>query len=136
MLRFSLVSLSLIVGAAFGCARMPPPSGPGVVGDAGPSILSLSPTNGRAGEAYPIEVTIEGRGFDEAGNTVTFGGIPSRGLPSSEGGTRISFWVPKEAPSRGEVPPMILTPGEYPVTVTTTAGTSEPAVFTLTAGNR
>ena len=63
--------------------------------------------------------------------SVTFGDIPSRGLPSSQGGTQITFWVPKEAPSTGEAPPRILEPGRYPVTVTTTRGTSEPVMFTL-----
>jgi hypothetical protein len=39
--------------------------------------------------------------------------------------------VPKMAESTGEVPPMELSPGEYPVTVTTPTGTSEPATFVL-----
>ena len=71
----------------------------------------------------------------ETGNTVTFAGIPSDKLSSSENGTLITFWVPKEAPSSGEAPPMVLTPGEYPVTVTTPHGTSEPFLFTLTPGD-
>jgi hypothetical protein len=102
----------------------------------GPVITRLSPSSGRAGEAYPIRVTIEGTGFAEDGNIVTFGGIPSDELASSEAGTRITFWVPKEAPGSGEVPPMVLTPGEYQVTVTTPNGTSEPVPFTLTPGDR
>lgn len=99
--------------------------------DAGPVITRLSPSTGPVGDAYPIRVIIEGRGFDETGNVVSFGNIPTRGLPSSEGGTRIIFWVPKEAPSGGEAPPRILEPGTYPVAVTTTKGTSVPAIFTL-----
>ena len=81
-----------------------------------------------------IEVIIEGTGFVEEGNIVTFGGIPSKALASTDGGTRITFWVPKEVPSTGEVPPMILDPGEYEVTVTTPSGTSEPVTFILTRG--
>ena len=99
-----------------------------------PVIESVSPASGRAGEAYPIEVTIEGTGFEESGNIVTFGGIPIEDLGSSEGGTRIRFWVPKEYPGRGEAPPQLIDPGEYSITVTTTAGTSEPVLFTLTRG--
>lgn len=97
----------------------------------GPVITALVPAAGPAGEAYPIRMVIEGRGFNETGNIVTFGSIRSRGLPSSQGGTRITFWVPKEVPSTGEAPPRILEPGRYPVTVTTTRGTSEPVTFTL-----
>jgi hypothetical protein len=117
-----------------GCAgNQPPDPGPGQT--AAVSISRLTPSSGRAGEAYPIEVTIEGHGFAEEGNTVTFGDVEVPGLESSEGGTRILFWVPKERPSTGEVPPEILEPGEYPVTVTTEAGTSGPVNFILTAGN-
>jgi hypothetical protein len=79
-------------------------------------------------------VIIEGSGFAEEGNIVTFGGILSEALPSTEDGTRITFWVPKEAPSPGEAPPMVLDPGEYEVSVTTPDGTSDPVLFTLTRG--
>jgi hypothetical protein len=81
---------------------------------------------------YPIQVIIEGRGFSEEDNVVTFGVVPVEGLASSDSGTRISFWVPKEVPSTGEVPPMVLDPGEYAVTVTTARGTSNAMTFTLT----
>lgn len=134
MLRFHRVCLALFFSAALGCANTPPPessAGP----SAGPAITGLSPSSGPAGDAYPIQVTLEGRAFAETGNVVTFGGIPSRGLPSSAGGTRITFWVPKEVPSTGEVPPMVLSPGEYEVTVTTLGGTSEPVMFILTPGD-
>ena len=135
MFRFSLLSLSLALGlgSTLGCAGVQPP-GPGAEPEGGPSITRLSPASGQAGDAYPIEVTIEGLGFAEAGNIVNFGGIPSEGLPSTDDGTRITFWVPKEAPSAGEVPPMVLTPGDYPVTVTTPTGTSESVMFLLTPG--
>jgi hypothetical protein len=79
-------------------------------------------------------VTVEGRGFAEAGNIVDFGGIQVEGLPSSEGGSRLVFSVPKMIPSAGEVPPMVLQPGEYAVTVTTPWGTSRPVIFTITPG--
>ncbi|MBT8397373.1 MAG: IPT/TIG domain-containing protein [Gemmatimonadetes bacterium] len=100
----------------------------------GPVIASVFPSSGRAGEAYPIQVTVEGTGFEEEGNIVTFGGIPVEDLEASDGGTRIRFWVPKEFPSKGEAPPQIIEPGEYSIIVTTKAGTSEPVAFTLTRG--
>ncbi|MGD2122856.1 MAG: IPT/TIG domain-containing protein [Gemmatimonadota bacterium] len=134
--RKSLALLLLAFAAAFpllGCPGNHPPSArenPAEI----PSVVSITPDRGRVGEAYPIEVTIEGTGFVEEGNIVTFGGIPSEALVSTDGGTRITFWVPKEVPSTGEVPPMILDPGEYEVTVTTPSGTSEPVTFVLTRG--
>ena len=102
--------------------------------DTGPSISSLTPSSGPAGEAYPIEVTIVGAGFEGTGNIVTFGGIPIEDLESFEGGTKLRFWVPKEFPSSGEAPPQVVGPGEYLITVTTSAGTSDPVAFTVTRG--
>jgi hypothetical protein len=131
VVRSSLLSLALCVGLACAGGQAP---GSNAGPEGGPVITKLSPSSGQAGEAYPIEVTIEGRGFAETGNVVIFGGIPSDGLSSSENGTCITFWVPKQAPSPGEAPPMVLTPGEYPVTVKTPHGTSEPVMFTLTPG--
>jgi hypothetical protein len=84
--------------------------------------------------AYAVQVVIEGRGFVATGNMVTFGDVEVPDLPSSDDGKRITFWVPKEVPSTGEVPPMVLEAGDYPVTVTTPSGTSAPTVFVLTRG--
>ena len=125
---------SAVLTTALGCGGVQA-AGSGAEPDGRPVIASLSPSSGRAGEAYPIQVTIEGRGFAETGNIVSFGDIPSQGLPSAAGGTLITFWVPKEMPSTGEAPPMVLSPGEYPVIVTTPRGTSESVMFTLTPGD-
>jgi len=65
------------------------------------------------------------------GNTVTFGPVRISDLPSPDG-RHITFFVPKEVPSRGEVPPMVLLYGGYAVTVTTQAGTRRAVQFTLT----
>lgn len=101
---------------------------------AAPSLFRLVPDSGRAGVDYPVRIVLEGRDFAATGNIVTFGGIPSHPLESTENGTRITYLIPKEIPSVGEVPPEILLPGEYPVTVTTPAGTSKALPFTLTGG--
>lgn len=124
---------SLVIFSVLGCAGGPAPELGGAP-EAGPVILRLLPAEGRAGVDYPIRVTIEGRGFAPSGNTVRFEGISLQGLPSTDGGTRIAFWAPKEVPSTGEAPPMELSPGEYMVTVTTPSGTSGPVVFTLVPG--
>lgn len=81
--------------------------------------------------AYPIEVTVHGLRFAATGNVVTFGNLSIPNLPSSDGGTRITFFAPKETQSPGEVPPFVLQAGEYPVTVTTPNGVSNAVVFVL-----
>ena len=100
-----------------------------------PVIHEIVPSSGPAGVAYPIQATIRGSGFMLTGNIVTFGPVPIPDLPSPDG-RHITFFVPKEVASRGEVPPMVLPHGEYSVTVTTPAGTSQPIVFTLTGGGK
>ena len=99
-----------------------------------PELIDIVPASGPAGEAYPIEATIRGTGFLPAGNVVEFGPVKIPDLPST-GGVRITFSVPKLAPSKGEVPPMVLTEGEYRVTVTTPSGASNALMFRLTRGS-
>ena len=125
-LSFAFCSLAVISGCSRPQARADAAPLP-----AGPVITRLDPASGPAGVAYPIRVTIEGRAFAPASNTVRFGPVELPGLPSTDGGTRIVFFAPKETPSRSEVPPAPLLPGPYDVTVTTVDGTSRPAVFTL-----
>jgi hypothetical protein len=96
-----------------------------------PELTEIVPASGPAGEAYPVEVTIRGAGFMPTGNVVEFGPVKIADVPSSEPG-RITFSIPKSIPSGGEVPSRILIAGEYPVTVTTRAGTSNALIFTLT----
>lgn len=95
-----------------------------------PAIASIAPASGIAGPSYPIAATITGRGFVQNDNTVRFGPVSIGGLPSSDG-QHIQFQVPKEMPARGEVPPIVIPPGEYQVTVTTPAGTSNAMPFSL-----
>ncbi len=114
-----------------GCARSPSVE---VTPDAGsaPVITRLEPSSGRAGEDYPIDLTIYGSGFEEMGNVVHFGSVTISNRPSANAGTQITVAVPKIIESSGEVPPFVLQPGEYPITVTTAHGTSEPVMFRLT----
>lgn len=98
-----------------------------------PRIERLEPDSGRVGEAYPITARIVGGPFDAEGNVVRFDGRPV-GTFESEDGETLEFPVPKTRPSTGEVPPMVLPAGRYEVTVETSAGVSEPAVFVLEVG--
>lgn len=123
--------LPLLPIVLLACARPPASGAWEQVAPVGPVISRLVPDHGPAGEAYPIRVVIEGRGFVPAANTVRFGPVTLSDLPSEGDGTRILFFVPKVIPSRGEVPPRPLLPDAYEVTVTTPEGTSASARFTM-----
>ena len=73
--RLARVTVALCLILTLACAGGNPPVPGGETGMM-PGITRLSPAQGKAGEAYPIQVTIEGEGFSEEGNIVTFGGIP------------------------------------------------------------
>src|SRR5690242_10897235 len=79
-----------------------------------PVITRISPDSGFAGTAYPIEITIEGRGFADT-NVVLFGPVTVKGVPARDSRTHIVLLAPKEQPSASEVPPSPLQPGEYQV---------------------
>lgn len=96
-----------------------------------PVLERVVPAAGPAGVAYPLRVTLEGRHFADSANVVTFGSMALRGLPSSEGGTRIVLFLPKELPGVGEAPPAVLQPGTYRITVNTAAGESNALAFEL-----
>jgi hypothetical protein len=68
-----------------------------------------------------------------SGNVVQFGWVTLPDIPSAEG-TQIKFVVPGEVDGRGEVPPRRVHAGDYRVTVTTSAGTSNALIFTLRLG--
>lgn len=129
-------ALALVAVLACACAGTPAADGPtpARTSASGPVIHRLDPDRGPAGMAYPVRLTIEGRRFAAEDNTVRFGPVTLTGVPAEAGGTRIVLYAPKEAPGTGEVPPSPLLPGPYEVTVTTAAGTSPPAVFTLEGG--
>ena len=98
-----------------------------------PTLIEIVPASGPAGPDYPLHVTIRGTGFMPTGNVVRFGPVTLPAV-SSPDGSRIMFYVPKAVPSGGEVPPAVLTPGDYPVVVTNSAGTSNALSFRLTHG--
>jgi len=120
--------------AAGGCMRAhtPDPRAAAAIAAASPVITALVPSEAPAGPDFPVDAVIVGTGFADAGNVVRFGPVSLPDLRSTDGGTRIRFPVPKELPATGEAPPLVLPPGEYEVTVTTAAGTSNVMRFRLT----
>lgn len=125
-----LARVSLIAVLCSGCAAR---AGGATPAPTLPVIESLEPSSGPAGAAYPLRITILGTGFADSGNVVRFAAVAVPVL-AEESSTRIVFLAPKERPSTGEAPPFVLPAGDYDVTVTTPAGTSAPATFTLTRG--
>ncbi len=111
------------------------------------SITKLDPTSGAIG----TRVTITGTGFTEAAitasipgnttplNTVLFNGMKVGQYYSFDGKT-LSFTVPSSlAPNcaQGQICPtyaMVVTPGDYKVTVSNVNGTSNSVTFTVTTG--
>jgi len=121
--------------ATGGCGRARAPEPRAAAAAAAPPVITaLVPDEAPAGPAYPLDAVVVGEGFQEAGNVVRFGPVTIPDLRSTDGGTRIRFPVPKELPSTGEAPPLALPPGEYEVSVTTAAGTSNVMRFRLTGG--
>ena len=138
METFRCIAVFFALVIAGGCVRGPSMDArPNATG--APIIDRIEPTSGPAGEDYPIDLTIYGSGFTEADNVVHFGSVDISNRPSTNAGTqikvavpKIKVAVPKIIESGGEVPPFVLQPGEYPITVTTAHGTSEPVMFRLT----
>ena len=118
------------------------------------SIYRMVPTSGPVGTA----VTLYGRGFDLTGNIVHFGGGAIANVAASApiavacttdsacvGGIRqsLTFTAPQSAGpycAPGMACPMyelLITPGQYSVSITSSVGTSEAVPFTVTgaAGN-
>ena len=112
-----------------------------------PQIIQFDPAGGAPG----TQVTITGTNFSHTANYVTFGSWGGRyhadGTPdnqiatvASTDGTTITFTVPSTGASGRlcnaqsqciEVSSVVLTPGNYPVTVRTSGGTSNTEDFVL-----
>ena len=127
----AIISIGPLLGS---CLGTPPAAQVTLVAKArvaAPRLIAIMPASGPAGQAYPLRATISGKGFMATGNVVQFGPVKLDGLASVDRRKKIEFSVPKIRPSRGEVPPMVIPPGDYDVTVTTKAGTSNALKFTL-----
>ena len=125
---FVSLSMALTVGCKSSSTRSPAAAASADT----PVITSISPDSGPAGTAYPIEITIEGRGFLDSTNVVTFGTVTIADVRSSQARTRIVVNLPKQTPASGEVPPSPLLPGRYEIRVRTPAGVSNAINFNLT----
>jgi hypothetical protein len=128
--RWAVLALVLGLGCAAPTAPIEPPPLP--------VITSLTPRTGLAGEEYWVDIVLVGRRFARVDNVVRVMPHPRTvaphvtvsGLASDRNGTRISFELPKCVRYEGG-PCFLLGIGNYDVTVTTAAGESNVAPFTL-----
>src|SRR5215207_2127423 len=88
-----------------------------------PELNQITPASAPAGQAYPVRATLQGAGFAPSGNVVEFGPVRISDLTSADG-KQITFDVPKVMRSPGAAQQIVLIPGQYRVSVTTSAGTS------------
>lgn len=102
------------------------------VGINAPVLTSVTPQSGPFGTA----VTIYGRNFSRTSNSINFAGVNNivTNVPSYDG-VSVQFTVPASPCPQGNnvCPMMALAPGQYPISVTTSGGTSNSVMFT--AGN-
>jgi hypothetical protein len=95
-----------------------------------PTISSISPTSGALGTV----VTITGSNFSTSSNSINFANVNNvQTNVVSQNNQTIQFTIPATPCSQGYYcAQTILAPGTYPLTVTTSAGTSNTVYFTVT----
>ncbi len=81
------------------------------------AVFEVLPPGASADPAEPLDLRINGCGFDASHNTIRVGEIIVRDVRATEHGTRIRVVVPKEYRTSSEVPPMVMGAGTYDVTV-------------------
>jgi hypothetical protein len=91
---------------------------------AAPTISEATPARLVMTGAAPLTLDIVGTGFEDSTNTIVLGPVSATNVRGQSNGTRIVFTVPDRVPSGGGAAPVLWTSGRYPLTVTTTRGTS------------
>lgn len=91
-------------------------------------MTAVAPDSVRIIPGNVTEVELRGSAFDVSStpeNVVHIGPLLFRGVPGTNGGTRLRVAIPATMPSAGEAPPSPLLGGRYAVFVTTTRGISD-----------
>lgn len=134
----SFLTSTCVLAILMGCgARGGAAAGDAAAGNAnpaaisGPRVYDVTPDSVRAGEAYPAVLMIHGEGFDREGNVLRLGDVLTDTVPSGTG-TSIRWDMPKSVRLGSEVPPMVIQPGRYELTVQTAEGVSNPVIVTVT----
>jgi hypothetical protein len=103
-----------------------------------PRLQAIAPDSVQLIPGNVIEVDLRGSSFDRTSgdpqNVVRVGPVLLRAVPSRSNGTLIRIALPDAVPSGGEAPPAPWLSGRYPVTITTSRGTSDTLMLTISAG--
>jgi hypothetical protein len=77
----------------------------------------------------PVMLEVTGTGFEASTNVVTLGPARITEVKSRTDGSLIEFEVPDRIPSGGGAAPVLWTSGRYPLTITTSRGTSNAVMI-------
>ncbi|HEY9228310.1 MAG TPA: hypothetical protein VIP11_16760, partial [Gemmatimonadaceae bacterium] len=95
-----------------------------------PAVFEVLPPEASADPGEPLDLRINGCGFNATRNTIRFGDVTVPNVRST-GGTQIRVVVPKEYRAAPEVAPMQIGAGVYNVTVDNGRGVSNARPVTL-----
>ena len=123
--------LALASAALAACASGAPASRA-----ARPRLTAIAPDSVDLLAGNVTEVDLRGSAFDtsrtDPQNIVRIGALVLRAVPSSANGSVIRVAIPEAVPGGGEAPPARWMGGRYPVTVSTTKGTSDTLMLAIT----
>ena len=134
MQRLAELSRALMLGGVIAYAACAS-SGQMAVAGARPRLRSITPDTVSMIRGNVVTVDLHGAGFDTARtaprNTVHIGSLVLRDVASGAQGTLIRLVVPDMMASAGEAPPTPWRSGRYPVSVTTSSGSSDTVMLTI-----
>jgi hypothetical protein len=115
----------LIAAAACASARR---------GDGLPHIERITPDTVTLADGTVSEIIVHGSGFaggNPGRNTIRVGDLTITSVPASDDGHEIRVVLPTRAPAQGDVAPLPIDAGRYPLTVATTRGTSNAVILRI-----
>jgi hypothetical protein len=101
-----------------------------------PHVDSIAPRSGQLDAESVLDLTIYGKGFTAAGNSVLFDAATVEGLMSELNGRVLRFMAPTLIPGDGKGQSRRIAPGKYQVRVRTNSGTSNAVTFTVRGDDR
>lgn len=121
----SPLRVTLLVAGLVGCAGVPARAACPT-----PRIDRLEPSGAPVPDGRVVTVEVIGCGFAPE-NVVSFGDQRFPGVPSRDGGRRLSFALPPTGRATGEAPPSPLGTGTYAIRVITPSGESNAVDFVV-----
>lgn len=118
----SLALTTIVVACASASGGMQVPSRP--------RLRSITPDSVEVVAGNVVTIDLRGSGFDIS-NLVRIGAAELRAVPADATGTVLRVSVPVVVSRNGEAPPNAWLRGRYPVSVTTSRGTSDTLMLTI-----